>query len=104
MAGGIGQYLQETRAELRHVAWPTRTQTIVYTILVASISVGISLYLGLFDFIFTTGLARVVGSLPTATPPIVQPISTSSLIISTSTPAQSNPSKPAGSFTIPGQQ
>jgi len=45
---GFLQYLKDTRGELRHVAWPTQTQTIVYTILVALLSVGVSLYLGLF--------------------------------------------------------
>jgi preprotein translocase SecE subunit len=54
------QYLKDTRGELNHVAWPTRAQTIVYTTLVVLISVGIALYLGLFDFLFTSGLARVL--------------------------------------------
>lgn len=57
----IGDYLRETRTELRHVAWPTRTQTIVYTVLVAAISVGIAAYLGLFDYIFTGALTHVFG-------------------------------------------
>lgn len=61
---GIGQYLKDTQAELRHVAWPTRTQTIVYTILVMLISVGVSLYLGLFDFIFTTAMTRLINTAP----------------------------------------
>lgn len=59
---GFGQYLKDTRTELRHVAWPTRTQTIVYTILILAISVGVALYLGLADFLFTQGLARVAGA------------------------------------------
>lgn len=88
---GIGQYLKDTRGELRHVAWPTRLQTIVYTILVALISVGIALYLGLFDFLFTTGLARILNFLPAANPVTIteQPLSTSSIPaanISTTTP------------------
>lgn len=57
---GFGQYLKETQGELRHVAWPTQLQTIVYTILVAAISIGIALYLGFFDFLFTTGLTRII--------------------------------------------
>lgn len=57
----LGQYLKDTQAELRHVAWPTRTQTIVYTILVALISLGIALYLGLFDYLFTSTLTRLIG-------------------------------------------
>jgi preprotein translocase SecE subunit len=43
----LGQYLKDTRAELRHVAWPTRTQTIVFTILVALVSIFVAAYLGL---------------------------------------------------------
>jgi preprotein translocase SecE subunit len=65
----IGQYLKDTRAELRHVAWPTQLQTILYTTLVVFVSIAVALYLGLFDFLFTTGLARFVaiwnGAAPT---------------------------------------
>lgn len=60
------QYLKDTRGELHHVAWPTRVQTIVFTILVIAISILTSLYLGLFDYIFTTGLSEVVQMLPNA--------------------------------------
>jgi len=65
---GIGQYLKDTQGELRHVAWPTRTQTIVYTVLVALISIGVAAYLGFFDFVFTTGLTNLVGALPAQNP------------------------------------
>lgn len=71
---GIGQYLKETQGELRHVAWPTQLQTIVYTILVAAISVGIALYLGLFDFLFTTGLKQVINDVPAAATATTSPI------------------------------
>ena len=78
------QYIKDTQGELRHVAWPTRLQTIVYTILVALISIGVSLYLGLFDYIFTTGLARFLQVLPAAAPTsIEQPIATSTATTST---------------------
>ncbi len=59
---GLIDYLRETRAELRHVAWPTQFQTIVYTVLVVAISVFVSLYLGFFDFLFTGMLQRAVGA------------------------------------------
>ena len=73
------QYIKDTQGELRHVAWPTRLQTIVYTILVVAISIGVSLYLGLFDYLFTTGLARFLQVLPAANPVSVeQPIATTS--------------------------
>lgn len=60
----LGQYLKDTQAELRHVAWPTRTQTIVFTVFVALISVFVALYLALFDYIFTTALANYLGAVP----------------------------------------
>lgn len=58
----FGQYLRDTRAELRHVAWPTRTQTVVFTSLVVAISIFVSVYLGLFDYLFTGILERVVNA------------------------------------------
>lgn len=58
------QYLKDTRTELRHVAWPTRLQTIIYTVLVVVLSVAVALYLGFFDFIFTTALSRALLLLP----------------------------------------
>jgi preprotein translocase subunit SecE len=54
------QYFKDTRGELRHVSWPTRTQALTYTALVVVISILTSLYLGFFDFLFTTLLDRYV--------------------------------------------
>jgi preprotein translocase subunit SecE len=58
------QYLKDTRSELHHVAWPTRTQTIVFTALVISLSILVSLYLGLFDYLFTNALGSGLERLP----------------------------------------
>ncbi len=58
------QYLKDTRAELHHVAWPTRTQTMVFTALVISLSILVSLYLGLFDYLFTNALGKGLEFLP----------------------------------------
>ena len=49
-------YLKGTREELRHIAWPTQHQVLIYTSLVVGISIVVALFLGLFDFIFTNGL------------------------------------------------
>lgn len=80
---GIGQYLKDTRAELRHVAWPTRSQTIIYTVLVAALSVAVALYLGFFDFVFTTGLSRAISVLPQSNPITVtqQPASGQNVLV-----------------------
>ena len=71
---GFMQYIKDTKGELRYVAWPTRLQTIVYTILVIIISIFVALYLGLFDFIFTTGLRNTLEVLPQGSPPGRQPV------------------------------
>jgi preprotein translocase subunit SecE len=48
----LSNYIKDTKAEMRHVNWPTREQTINYTILVIAISIFVALFLGLFDSIF----------------------------------------------------
>jgi preprotein translocase SecE subunit len=57
---GLIQYVKETQTELKHVSWPTRNQAIVFTIVVVLISVGVSIYLGLFDYILKIGLQRFI--------------------------------------------
>lgn len=49
-------YIRDTRAELKHVAWPTQKQAIIYTALVIGISILVAAFLGAFDFVFTSGL------------------------------------------------
>lgn len=55
-------FIKETRAELRHVSWPTRRQTIAFTILVVAISVVVAVYLGALDYLFTYLLRLVIGA------------------------------------------
>lgn len=49
-------YLKDTKAELKHISWPTKDQTVSYTILVIVISLAIALLLGVFDSIFKKAL------------------------------------------------
>lgn len=79
---GLMQYFKDTQAEMRHVAWPTQTQTIVYTALVVLVSIVVSLYVGFFDFLFTRGLQVVVDQRPAAQ---VAPLTISTTTDSTST-------------------
>lgn len=53
-------YIKDTKGELKHVSWPTRRQTIIFTIIVIIISVAVALFLGLFDYIFTQILEKFV--------------------------------------------
>ncbi len=53
-------YLKDTQGELKHVSWPTRSQAIVFSIVVVLISIFVSFYLGFFDYIFKLILAKFV--------------------------------------------
>lgn len=48
----IQVFLKEVTLEIKKVNWPTRQETIKYTLIVIGISVGVALLLGGFDFIF----------------------------------------------------
>ena len=56
----ITEYLQETKTELKHVIWPTKSLTIYYTLIVLVLSVLLAYYLGFFDFLFSKGLEKVI--------------------------------------------
>ncbi|MDP9249268.1 MAG: preprotein translocase subunit SecE [bacterium] len=56
----ITEYLKETRTELKHVIWPSRRQTLFYTIIVIVLSVAVAYYLGVFDYLFSILLGRVI--------------------------------------------
>jgi len=49
----IGQFLKETRVELKKVNWPTRKETIKYTLIVIGLSFAVALFLGGLDYLFT---------------------------------------------------
>jgi preprotein translocase SecE subunit len=54
------QYLKDVRAELKHVAWPSRTATILYTVVVILVSLGVAVYLGLLDYLFAAVLKNII--------------------------------------------
>jgi len=47
-------FLKEVRRELRKVNWPTRRQTVRYTITVVGVCIAVAALLGGLDFVFTT--------------------------------------------------
>ena len=52
MANKIIHFLKEAKAELVKVNWPTRQQTINYTLIVIGISLAIAVFLGGLDYFF----------------------------------------------------
>jgi len=56
----LTNYFKDTRAELKHVNWPTRAQAIGYTVVVIVFSAVIALLIGAFDFIFSGVLQKLI--------------------------------------------
>jgi len=52
----IVDYIKDTRGELKHVSWPTKRQSIIFTIVVIIVSLLTAFFLGFFDFVFSLAL------------------------------------------------
>lgn len=48
----ITNYIKEIIAEAKHVTWPTKKQTVFFTVAVLVISIITAYYLGLLDYLF----------------------------------------------------
>jgi len=57
---GFIDYLRETKAELRHVSWPTREQALQYTVVVIGIAIGTGVLLGMLDYLFGGALRALI--------------------------------------------
>ncbi len=50
------QFIKEVFAEWKNITWPSKNQTIFYTLIVIIISLIVAYYLGLLDHIFNFSL------------------------------------------------
>ncbi len=57
----LGDYIKNSRLELKKVIWPDKKTTINHTVLVIGFSLGVAAFLGAVDYIFTTILNLVIG-------------------------------------------
>jgi len=62
MFSKIVNFLKEVRIELKKVNWPTRQQTLKYTLVVIGASLVVAIYLGGLDFILKALLNRLISS------------------------------------------
>lgn len=51
-------YLKEVKTEAKKVNWPTRKETMKYTLVVIAIAMAVAIFLGALDFIFTLILKK----------------------------------------------
>lgn len=50
----------EARQEFKHVNWPTRQEATRLTMVVVGISLGIAVFLSVFDYAFSYGLGTFI--------------------------------------------
>ena len=56
----ITKFFSEAKTEIRHVNWPTRQEAIRLTFIVIGIAVGLALFLGGFDYIFSYAIKNYI--------------------------------------------
>ncbi len=56
----IKNYLLGSYAEMKKVTWPTKQQTINYSLVVVGLSVGVALFFTLLDYIFGLGVGALI--------------------------------------------
>jgi preprotein translocase subunit SecE len=56
------QFLQQTRAEVAKVVWPTRREVFLTTVMVFILSALAATFFSLVDLVIRTGLTAIIGS------------------------------------------
>ncbi len=57
-------FLKEVKIEAKKVNWPTKQQTLRYTLLVVAVSIVAAIFLGGIDFLFNELIRRIISSRP----------------------------------------
>lgn len=60
MRDKVANFFREVRGEFRRITWPSRVEVIGLTALVLIIIVALSIYVGLWDFIFQKLIASLL--------------------------------------------
>ncbi len=56
----ITSYFTGAITEMKKVVWPSKKQTTTYTLIVIGMSIGVALFFGILDYIFSMGLAQLI--------------------------------------------
>jgi preprotein translocase subunit SecE len=60
MLNKIISFLKEVRLEMKKVNWPTKEETLRYTLIVVGISAAVAIFLGSLDFLFNILLKEFI--------------------------------------------
>jgi len=53
-------FLKESKVELKRVTWPSKKETVKFTLIVIGFSIAMAIFLGTLDFIFTWIMEKFV--------------------------------------------
>lgn len=56
----IISFLKEVKLEMRKVNWPTKDQTVKYTLIVVGMSTAVAAFLGGLDYVFSSILKELL--------------------------------------------
>lgn len=56
----IKNYFVEAIGEMKKVVWPTKQQTINYTLLTIVLSIGVAVFFGILDYTLNIGLGKLI--------------------------------------------
>lgn len=60
MFASLKTYLIGSYAEMKKVSWPTRQQTINYSLLVIGLSLGMAVFFAVLDYAFNFGITKLI--------------------------------------------
>jgi len=53
-------YLLGSYAEMKKVTWPTKQQTLNYSLLVIALSLGLAIFFAALDYAFSAGITAII--------------------------------------------
>lgn len=56
----LKNYFVGSYEEMKKVTWPTKEQTINYSLLVIGLSIGVAVFLSALDYVFNLGLTAII--------------------------------------------
>lgn len=56
----VKNYFVGSYSEMKKVTWPTKKQTINYSLLVVGMSVGLAILFSVLDYVFGLGLQQII--------------------------------------------
>lgn len=59
MLNAIKNYFVGSFQEMKKVNWPTKSETINYSVMVIALSLGMAIFFGFLDYIFNWGITNI---------------------------------------------